>query len=200
MNYIISPQNFLALDLELNTDQDGNTTKIIQVGIAVGNINNINDIKTFKWYVDPKEPISPYITQLTGISQDDINSKAVPLQQVALDLQSIIQEYQPFVNPIQWGHDDNAELLQEFKQNNVSFPFFGHRAIDVKTIYIFLQATKNNSLKGGLRSSMNRYKLHFQGEPHRADVDAYNTLIFFFHLLKRQHLLDSLVHNAKSIT
>ena len=168
--------------------------------IAVGNINNINDIKTFKWYVDPKEPISPYITQLTGISQDDINSKAVPLQQVALDLQSIIQEYQPFVNPIQWGHDDNAELLQEFKQNNVSFPFFGHRAIDVKTIYIFLQATKNNSLKGGLRSSMNRYKLHFQGEPHRADVDAYNTLIFFFHLLKRQHLLDSLVHNAKSIT
>ena len=192
-------QNYLALDLELNTDQDGNTTKIIQVGIAVGNINNINDIKTFKWYVDPKEPISPYITQLTGISQDDINSKAVPLQQVALDLQSIIQEYQPFVNPIQWGHDDNTELLQEFIDNNVSFPFFGHRAIDVKTIYVFLQAARNHSLKGGLRSSMNRYKLHFKGEPHRADVDAYNTLVFFFHLLNRQYSINSVLDNAKSI-
>lgn len=198
-NIIISPQNFLALDLELNTDQQGNTTKIIQVGIAIGNINNIDNIKTFKWYIDPKEPITPYITELTGISQDDINSKSVSHQQVASDLANIIQEYQPFVNPIQWGHDDNTELLQEFKDNNVSFPFFGHRAIDVKTIYLFLQAAKNNSLKGGLRSSMTRYKLHFKGEPHRADIDAYNTLIFFFYLLNRQHQLDSILSTAKSI-
>ena len=170
-------QNYLALDLELNSDGEGNITKIIQVGVAVG--SETSNIRTYKWYVDPKEPLTPFITQLTGITQEDINTKAVPLAQVAKEIGDLIDQHNTFVNPVQWGMGDADELKEEFKENNVEFRYFGNRSIDVKTIFTFLQNAKGNSIKGGLRSSMGRYKLHFKGEPHRADVDAYNTLVFY---------------------
>ena len=44
----MNTQNYLALDLELNSDGEGNITKIIQVGVAVG--SDTNNIQTYKWY------------------------------------------------------------------------------------------------------------------------------------------------------
>lgn len=193
----MNKQNYLALDLELNVDADGNTTKIIQVGVAIG--SSVEDIKTYKWYVDPKEPIVPYITELTGITQEDIDTKAVPLATVAEELGKLIDEHQTFVNPIQWGHGDDQELITEFKDNNVEFRYFGHRAVDVKTLFVFLQMAKGNSYKGGLRACMGRYKLSFKGEPHRADVDAYNTLVFYFHLMNRQAKMEQIIRAAREL-
>ena len=191
----MNTQNYLALDLELNSNGEGNVTKIIQVGVAIG--SNINNIQTYKWYVNPKEPLTPFITELTGITQEDIDTKAVPLSQVAAELGELIVQHNTFVNPVQWGFGDADELKAEFKENNVEFPYFGHRAIDVKTIYTFLQMAKENSVKGGLRSCMGRYKLTFKGEPHRADVDAYNTLVFYFALMHRQKNLEEIVRTIK---
>ena len=51
-------QNFLALDLELNLDATGTPKKIIQVGIAIGNMGNPTDIKTHSWYINPCERYS----------------------------------------------------------------------------------------------------------------------------------------------
>lgn len=191
----MNKQNFLALDLELNSDGNNNITKMIQVGVAFG--SESSSIQTYKWYVDPKEPLTPFITQLTGITQQDIDTKAVPLATVAEELGKLIDEQQTFVNPVQWGMGDADELKAEFKESNIEFPYFGNRTIDVKTIFTFLQMAKGNSVKGGLRSSMGRYKLQFKGEPHRADVDAYNTLVFYFELMKRQSKLEQIVRTIK---
>jgi ATP-dependent DNA helicase DinG len=191
-------QNFLALDLELNSDGNGNITKIIQVGIAYG--SDENNIQTQKWYVNPNESITPFITELTGITQEDIDTKAVPLSVVAQELGNLITENNLFVNPVQWGMGDAEQLKNEFKQNNVEFLHFGNRTIDVKTIFVFMQMAKGTSFKGGLKSSMGRYKLQFKGEPHRADVDAYNTLVFYFELMKRQSKLEQIVRTIKDET
>jgi ATP-dependent DNA helicase DinG len=192
-------QNYLALDLELNLDASGNPKKIIQVGIAIGNPGNIKDIKTYSWYINPQEPIVPYITELTGITDDDVQNKSTPIDKVAAEIGQLIDANNVFVNPVQWGMGDADELKAEFRNSGVEFPYFGNRAIDAKTIYTFLQAVKGNSVKGGLRSCMGRYKLSFKGEPHRADVDAYNTLVFYFTLLMRQSKLEQLVESAKNI-
>jgi len=189
--------NYLALDLELNLDANGTPKKIIQVGVALG--SDADNIKTYKWYVDPKELIVPYITELTGITQEDIGTKAVPLFQVAAELGALIDEHQTFVNPVQWGTGDAMELLTEFKENNVAFPYFGNRTIDVKTLFVFLQMAKGNSFKGGLRACMNKYKVYFKGEPHRADIDAYNTLVFYFELMKRQAKIEEMIRTAKEL-
>jgi inhibitor of KinA sporulation pathway (predicted exonuclease) len=55
------------------------------------------------------------------------------------------------------------------------------------------------SPSGGLSSSMGRYKIKFEGEAHRADVDAYNTLRFFFHLMERQNILENTIETLKGI-
>jgi inhibitor of KinA sporulation pathway (predicted exonuclease) len=182
----IRDQNFISIDLELNNKQDGTTPKIIQVGVSIGSPVRPDDIKTFSWYLDPEEEITPFITKLTGIDNQLIKEKAVPHQIVAEELGALININKCFVNPVTWGQGDADELKAEFRERNIHFPFFGRRIFDVKTLYVFNQMVQGKSPSGGLRKSMLSYGLTFEGQSHRADVDALNTLRFFFYFLEKQ--------------
>lgn len=180
-------EKFISLDLELNQPSG----KIIQIGVCVGSqAQATGDWVRKTWYIDPGEPIAAAITQLTGISDEDIRTHAVSHADVARELSALIQDHACFVNPVTWGGGDAAELLQEFKTAGVEFQHFGRRWIDVKTWYVFLMLAQGRSPQGGLASAMSRFKLAFQGRAHQADVDAFNTLRFFFHLLERQQGLE----------
>lgn len=192
-------QNYLALDLELNNKNDGTTPKIIQVGVSFGSPKTLSEFKTYSWYLDPKEDITPFITQLTGIDNQTIKEKAVSHELLAEELGNIINENNCFVNPVCWGGDDALELKAEFTDLGINFPFFGRRIIDVKTIYVFNQIVRGRTPSGGLRKSMNSYGMKFQGTPHRADNDALNTLHFFFFLLKRQETVEDTINLFKML-
>ena len=193
---MIADGKFLALDLELNQPSG----KIIQVGIAIGDKNTrFEDYIVRKWYIDPKEPISEFINDLTGITDSDIRANCVSHDTVARELSELIREHKVFVNPITWGGGDSGELLAEFCKNHADFPHFGRRWIDVKTWYTYLMLTRAKQPSGGLASAMGYFKLHFKGKAHRADVDAANTLALFFNLLERQAQLESILDSAKSI-
>jgi inhibitor of KinA sporulation pathway (predicted exonuclease) len=182
----IRPQNFISIDLELNNKQDGTTPRIIQVGVSIGSPVRPDDIKTFSWYLDPEEEITPFITKLTGIDNQLIKEKAVPHQIVAEELGALININKCFVNPVTWGQGDADELKAEFRERNIHFPFFGRRILDVKTLYVFNQMVQGKSPSGGLRKSMLSYGLTFEGQSHRAEIDALNTLRFFFYFLEKQ--------------
>ena len=185
----IRDQNYLSIDLELNSKQDGTTPRIIQVGVSVASPVTPDDIKTYSWYLDPEEPITPFIQQLTGITDEIIKEKSVDHQIVAQELGNIITENECFVNPIVWGggeKNDATELKDEFRERGVDFPFFGRRVIDVKTLYVFNQMVQGKTPSGGLRKSMISYGVNFIGTSHRAEIDAENTLRFFFYFLNKQ--------------
>jgi inhibitor of KinA sporulation pathway (predicted exonuclease) len=186
----IRDQNFISIDLELNNKQDGTTPKIIQVGVSIGSPVRPDDIKTFSWYLDPQEPITPFITKLTGITDEIIKEKSVSHETVAEELGALININKCFVNPIVWGGggegNDATELKDEFRERNIDFPFFGRRVVDVKTLYVFNQMVQGKSPSGGLRKSMISYGLTFEGQSHRAEIDALNTLRFFFYFLEKQ--------------
>jgi DNA polymerase III epsilon subunit-like protein len=195
----VRDQNYLSLDLELNKNDQDQITKIIQVGVAVGNPKTPSEIKTWSWYLDPGESIHPFIIGLTGIDDNIIRDQAVPIAQMAEELSSVIKDNNVFVNPLQWGQGDADELLKEFREANIIFPHFGRRILDVKTLFVFLEMANGRSPAGGLSSSMGRYKVKFEGKAHRADVDAYNTLKFFFALLDRQNILETTIQTFKDI-
>jgi len=191
---MIHSQKFLSLDLEFNQPSQ----KIIQVGITIGSLTESEDkwIKE-KWYVDPGEPISDYIIKLTGITQSDISRYAVSYQTIATDLINLINKHNCFVNPVTWGGGDCESLLHAFRSNSVDFPKFGRRWIDVKTIITFDQITKGKAICGGLSSALGSVKLHFKGNPHQADDDAFNTLRLLSALVKNHSLSIEAIRVAK---
>lgn len=195
----IKDQKYFSLDLELNNKNDGTTPKIIEVGIAFGSPIRPEEITRYNWYLDPQEPISPFITQLTGITDEIIKEKAVSHETVAEELGSLIQLWNCFPNPVTWGQGDADELKAEFRERNIKFPFFGRRIFDVKTICVFNQMVQGKSPGGGLRKSMNSYGLNFEGESHRAAVDATNTLRFFFYLLNTERKLQETILQLKQL-
>lgn len=196
-------QNYVCLDLELNNKNDGTKPKIIQVGIAIGSPILPDKLKTFSWYLDPQEPITPFITQLTGITDEIIKEKSVPHEVVAQELSELLKVYNCFTNPVVWGGggegNDATELKDEFRERNIDFPFFGRRVIDVKTLYVFNQIYRGKSPSGGLRKSMIAYGLEFLGTSHRAEVDALNTLRFFFYFLNRESQLQNTINQLKTL-
>ena len=198
----IRPQNYISLDLELNNKQDGTTPRIIQVGVSIGSPVMPDDIKTFSWYINPEEKITDFISNLTGITDEIIKEKSVSHDVVAQELGELLTVNECFVNAVVWGggdRNDASELKDEFRERNINFPFFGRRVIDVKGTYVFLEQVSGRSPSGGLRKSLSRYGLKFQGTPHNAEYDAYNTLRFYFHLLNRQRKLEDTVNLMKSI-
>jgi inhibitor of KinA sporulation pathway (predicted exonuclease) len=193
---------FMALDLELNNARDGSTPnpKIIQVGVAFGTWEQYKDnaIVTKKWYIDPQEPIYPFITTLTGITDEDV-ANGLPHSVIAQELGDMIEKHKPFVNPVTWGGGDSVELLSEFKQRGIAFPHFGRRWIDVKTWYVMHMLSTGKTPAGGLKSAMAQFKIPFKGVAHRADVDAHNTLRFCFALLERQSNINKIIKASKEI-
>ena len=179
----MTQQNFIALDLELNQPSN----KVIQVGVAIGCVDqNPKDYIVKKWYINPQESIDKFIVVLTGITDSDIKSNCVGHETIARELNELIKEHQPWLNPVVWGYDDAGALRREFEKHSVEFKHFGGRWIDVKTIHNFMMFSKNESPKGSLKEAMARYECWFEGQEHRADVDAQNTLKFWFDLIKKQ--------------
>ena len=200
---MIATEYYLALDLELNNAEDGSTSNppIIQIGVAIGTFDHYTDnsIITKKWYLNPNEPIYPFITNLTGITDEDILTKSVTHEVLAEELGALIREYKPFINPVTWGGGDSTELKQEFVDRNIAFPFFGRRWIDVKTWYILRMIAAGKRPAGGLRSAMGLYKMKFEGTPHRADVDALNTLRLFFKIVDLQSRTQYIINTVKEL-
>ena len=84
---MIADGKFLALDLELNQPSG----KIIQVGVAIGDKNTrFEDYVVRKWLIDPQEPISEFINDLTGITDSDIRAEAYSHEYVARELSELI--------------------------------------------------------------------------------------------------------------
>ena len=182
------------MDLELNNLNNGEVPKIIEVGVAIGSPLK-DEIVSHNWYLDPGEPISPFISNLTGITDEVVKEKSVSHETVAKELGCLINVYECFTNPVTWGQGDADELKAEFSERAINFPFFGRRIFDVKTIYVFDQIVKGNALAGGLRKALSTYGLKFKGTPHRAKDDAENTLSLFFHLIRRSRGIKDLVHH-----
>ena len=194
---------FLAIDLELNNARDGSTPnpKIIEVGVAWGSWDHYKDnaLLGWNWYIDPQEPIYPEITQLTGIDDDIVKSSCLPHQHIATELAGIMERNNCFVNPITWGGGDVPALLSEFKQHGVQFNKFGRRWIDVKTWYAFVRMAQGVSHTGSLKSALPKFGLKFEGDAHRAQVDAKNTLKLFFAMLDRQGNIEYTLKQLKGI-
>lgn len=162
--------------------------KIIQIGAVVGDVGTGEIVEELSIFVNPKECLSQYIIDLTGINQKDVDL-GLPLLSAYEELKKIHSKYQSFINPICWGGGDSLELLNQIKLENPNFKdadwCFGRRWVDVKTVFISYRLGNKNKFQGGLAKSMTKLGLKFQGKKHNAKDDAKNTFLMYCELIKR---------------
>jgi inhibitor of KinA sporulation pathway (predicted exonuclease) len=172
---------FTALDLEMNQP----SKKIIQIGACVGNIVTGQIFEKLSVFINPHEQISTYITELTKITQDDVDN-GISLEEGYRQLQTMHQKYGSFINSCCWGGGDSLELLNQLKEENPNFEgwAFGRRWIDVKTLFVSWRIANGQPIQGGLAKSMIKVGLKFCGTKHNALDDAVNTLSMFMAMLK----------------
>ena len=159
--------------------------KTIQIGSCVHNSKTGELIDTFETYVDPGEPISEYITNLTSITDDNV-FLAPKILEAYLMLKDFHAKHKCAVHPIVWGsgvRNDSSHIYQE--SGSLQPNFMGYRVIDAKTIFQSLRLHEGRGLKGGLETTCTKLGIGFEGRAHTALADAINTFRVWHHLVKK---------------
>lgn len=172
----------VALDLEMNQPSGA----IIQVGLAVGDLQTGACLGMLDVLVRPNEPLAPYIVELCGITDAMLDADGVSLAQAHARM---LQFLAPFaatrqLNPLTWGGGDSDTLRRQLGEDGETWTF-GRRWIDTKTVYMAWQHAHGRDAKGGLRSSMKQMGLKFEGRAHTAAADAWNTFRMYRTLTQR---------------
>lgn len=189
-------QRIMVLDAEYNQP----SRKTIQIGAAVYDVRSAACYGTLDLYVNPRESITPEITDLTGIRDSDVAS-APDIIEAWKELEAFHKKHKCFRNPLVWGsgvRNDSIALHQDYI-NAMSFNvgkgeiwhqeenFMGFRVLDAKTLFQSLMLFENRGYAGGLSDCMKRMGLEFEGEKHRALTDAKNTFRFWYFLTRLMH-------------
>lgn len=173
----------IVLDLEMNQPSD----LIIQIGAICLDLKTGTRLGGFDCFANPGELPSQFITELTGITTDDIESSP-PLDQVLMDFWTWCEGMQCGMQLGAWGGDVN-ELIEQSKTigiwKNRKYP----KNLNIKELSkVYRAALPQSKKSGGLRATMEAFGMEFEGEQHRAYTDAYNTA----RLLRRFYLLSQL--------
>jgi len=173
-------QNIMSLDMEYNQPSQS----IIQIGIAVGNLQTGVILESASYYIKVNEQISEFIVGLTGITDQHIEEEGISLEEAYQHICQLHTEYKCFRNCLTWGGGDSDDLRRALRLDNEKY-IFGRRWIDAKTCFVsrcFALGLKHQS---GLGKSMQRMGLEFQGRKHDAKYDAINTFLLYRRLLEK---------------
>lgn len=176
-------KNLIFLDLELN-QPDPNipeaTETIIQLGWAIFNGDTAICVGQDTDYITVNQRITPFIQELTGITDTDIISRGITLEQSIRKLEKAMKTHQCFRHIITWGTGDIPAIFKEIRTNKIT-----RRYLDAKAIYQAWRLANNQSYKGGLIKAAEVLGITFEGRAHNAGVDAYNTGLVFIELIRK---------------
>ena len=173
----------ICVDLEMNQPSQ----KIIQIGAVCFDPYNGAIFDTFNELVNPGEQISQEITELTGITNEDVSNKSSILVAATL-LNSFKNRLN--INPIGivWGAGRSNDVRKIYEESGIESNF-KDRIIDVKGIFNMLanSSTSEYRSKVGLGRALEILGLGWDlkyGKQHNALADAYNTYRLYMFLSK----------------
>lgn len=191
-------QKIMVLDAEYNQP----SRRTIQIGAAVYDVRSAACHGTLDLYVNPHEHITQEITDLTGITDKDVENAPGILDAYHM-LAAFHKKHKCFRNPLVWGsgvRNDSIAIYEDAKrqksdldnllgsaQEPLADNFMGFRVLDAKTLFQSLMLFENRGYAGGLADCMKRMGLEFEGEKHRALTDAKNTFRFWYYLTRLLH-------------
>lgn len=189
----------ITIDLELNPV----SKKIIQLGYVIGDLATGRIFLKQSIIVDPYEELQVipeqgiHISDYTGITQERIDKNGVDLMHAYELMCYDIKDHNPTTTCVQWG--DGAEdnkgdhdcIRRELGLTWDQF-IFRPRAWDVKSYFQIYRAFQRKSVAAGLDKAMESLGMKFEGRPHDALADAYNTFLIFRELGMRTVKFDQI--------
>lgn len=175
--------NRISLDLELERPNSENQCKdsqlteerIIQVGYVIFDDITGEHLKEVCREVNIRVPLSSFIKKLTGISDEQI-SNGTDLHNIITELHKDRSQFDASRKLLTWGSGDQECILKEL----VRFDWkFGRSALNVKHLFQTWAEANDISSSGGLKKSMNKIGIKFEGTAHNALTDAINTAKIF---------------------
>lgn len=143
-------------------------------------------IDRFETLVKPfGEEISPFITELTGISQGDV-AKAPLFKEAGVLFQNWASSHGNIKRArlCAWGtHFDLPLLRRGYERNGLEYPFTGG-GYDIKSWAVLWMMLHNHSEKFGIVDAGKAMGLTFKGTLHNALWDAENTALIAMKILE----------------
>jgi inhibitor of KinA sporulation pathway (predicted exonuclease) len=161
----------IVIDLELNQAETG--PKIIEIGAFCIDLKGRSPSRSWSMLVNPQETLVPAIIELTGITQQEVDS-AESLETVLKFFWAWVKDIAQTKNLSAWGND-YWHVIEASKALSISYPD-RLRCLNIKEFAsVFRSCFPQAKQKGGLKPTMELFGLEFEGRQHRAEVDARNT-------------------------
>ncbi|GIN67987.1 putative ATP-dependent helicase DinG [Bacillus sonorensis] len=166
-------QRYVVIDVETTGNSPKKGDKIIQIAAVV--IENGQITERFSKYVNPNQPIPPFIEQLTGITNEMVEHEE-PFSAIAEDIFELLNESCFIAHNI---HFDLGFVKHELKR--AGFDGLECNVLDTvelaRIVYPCFDGYKLTELSEELKLK--------HDNPHRADSDAEVTAMIFLHILDR---------------
>jgi len=168
----------VVIDLEATAGQDekGRQTNNCIIDLGAVYLDETLVVRgTFQSLVRPTEPVTPFITKLTGITPDMV-SEAPSFQEVGTAFAGWAEGLGGSLKRVRlaaWGNYFDIPLLRKnYYDAGLDYPFSG-TALDVKTLaFLWLSQSGRRTDKISLEFFADHFGLAVEGSWHRALTDA----------------------------
>lgn len=144
-------------------------SQILEVGVAVLNTKTYLISKNESLYVQvPADEISPFCTELTGITSKIIEKEGIPFSEVLSIIKKRYNSKQLYW--ASYGNYDRRMFEQQCKRLGLEYPFHPTH-FNVKSLYKLLCGLEKEV---AMPVALENLKIPMQGKHHSGKDDAYN--------------------------
>ncbi|KAJ3256145.1 ERI1 exoribonuclease 3 [Boothiomyces macroporosus] len=187
----IKAKYILILDFEATCGEGiGNhNQEIIEFPIVVVEIATLKVVDEFHTYVKPTTQILPFCTELTGITQEQVEN-APPLSQVLPQAEAFAKKYQHSVFVTCGDWDLKTMLPLQTERENLSRDSVFQQWVNVKVAFNDTMEgarSKQNRAKG-MKGMLNALGLELVGRHHSGIDDSRNIAKIAIELIKKGYV------------
>lgn len=158
----------------------GMMQEILEIGLVEVDLVNEKILNKDSIIIKPEmSVVSKFCTKLTSITNEQVKESGITLS----DAFSVLEKKYNLSDRCwgSWGKFDKTHLSRECKFKKIEFPF-SEDYVDIQKV--FSKKKKDKSRLYSVENALKDLGIPFEGTPHRADADAYNTAIICLNMCK----------------
>lgn len=156
----------------------GQRGEIIEIGIAIINLQNLTIVSKESILVSPIESmVSDYCTTLTSLTQLQVEM-GIPYDKACTIISNKYKGRSRTWGS--WGNYDRIQIGRQCQERGIIYPF-GATHLNIKNLFTL---RRRHPKEVGMAKALKILGIELEGRHHRGDDDAYNTAKILIELLK----------------